>query len=450
MTDKQKNENKRIAENLCFYIKKKYKSEAEFCREYIKRRSAQEESFVVSDNTEKNMYEALRRMKRGEECIQIKQLPYFTELLGVTCEDILSLDKPIEADRERITSYNTACSSDEKVWEEYFNHKECLGAYCDEYGMTVVDYAIKLRNYGLIKFIAERKENSPYKDIMECFQSTAVERDMIRSATEYWNYSGRDFERNDGNRKRKEIIYMAIKNNDVDMLENLKAKNEFLFEVTMDYCGEDKPVKDHFYDKKMLELISETRSNKVIDYYSQGSESKYKHVYIFPYVSEIVDMLLSKGKTEMALIALRNICAYNRRIVQEIESVLDKYLDNVKDQCANHLIFEYMRNLPKGTRAGYYYPDEDLLKESMKNDLKDKNIEIKPIGNSSLVYEIMLNFGGHFRFVPVKIDVSSDDPIIKEIIDDINCDYAWMFNYQNNIGFVIDRYFENNKGDEDA
>ena len=395
------------------------------------------------------MYEALRRMKRGEECIQIKQLPYFTELLGVTCEDILSLDKPAKADRERITNYNTACSNYERVWEEYFNHKDVLGAFCDENGMTVVDYAVKLRNYELIKFISDRKVNSPYKEIMECFQSTALERDMIRSAAEYWNYSGRTFERNDGNRKRKEIIYMAIKNNDVDMLETLKAKNEFLFEVTMDYSGGHKPVKEYFYDKKMLELIAETRSNKVMNYFSQGSESEYKHMYIFPYVSEIAERLISKGKTGMALKALRNICDYNRRIVKRIEAVHDKFLNSFKNYCITNLSCEYWENHRQGLKKEYTEPDDEMLKERMKKDLKGKSIEIKPVENSSLIYEIQI-YGGHFRFVPVKIDFSSDDPIIKEVIDDINTAYEWMFNYQSDISTVVDRYFEKNKGDEDV
>ena len=450
MTDKQKNENKRIAENLCFYIKKKYKSEAEFCREYIKRRSEQEESFVVADNTEKNMYEALRRMKRGEECIQIKQLPYFTELLGVTCEDILSLDKPIEADRERITNYNTACSSDEKIWEEYFNHKECLGAYCDEYGMTVVDYAIKLRNYGLIKFIFGKKDISPFKEIVESFQSTYLEFEMIRGASEYWNCSRRPLKKDDGNSKRKEIIYMAIKNNDVDMLESLDAKNECFFVHTIDSNGYILPVKENFYDHNILELIAETRSNKVINYFSQGSESKSRHMYIFPYISDVVEMLLSKGKMGMAVHALNNIRDYNEILAQRVEFTLNNYLSNYERSCISNLNYEYLINLPKGEKPDPNYPDLDTLKSEMKNSLNRKNMKVKPVRDSSLVYEIDLFPGGHFRFVPVKINALSDDPIIKELVDDINNDYEWMFNYHNNISSVIDRYFENSKGEEDV
>ena len=449
MTDKQKNENRKIAENLCYFISKseKYKSEAEFCRDYIKQRKKLDSNFRAraTDNTEKNFYDTFGRMKKGEANIQIEQLPYFTELLGVTCEDILCFDKPAKADRERITNYNTACSSDERVWEEYFNHKDALGAFYDEYGMTVVDYAVKLRNYGLIKFIFDRKDKNPYKYITECFQSTTLESEMIRNSSRCWNCSERFFEKNDGNRKRKEIIYMAIKNNDVDMLECLKAKNEFLFEVSMDYNG-DMPSKDFFFDQTMLELIAETRSNKVLNYYSQGSETKMNYMYIFPYISEIVDMLLSKGKMRMAINVLKNIGCYNRKIVQRIELVLDKYLTAIKESCVNHLTFEYMRNLPRGAKAGYYYPDEDLLKENMANEIENNDIEIKSVDGSTLVYKIYA-FVGCLRFVPVKINTTSDDPIIKELIDGINNDYEWMFNYHNDISSVIERYFENNKGE---
>ncbi len=449
MTDKQMNENIKIAENLCFFIKKKYNSEAEFCREYIKLRSNLDSSFRVADNTEKNMYDTLGRMKNGKASIQVEQLPYFTELLGVTCEDILSLDKPAKADRDRITNYNTACSSDEKVWEEYFNHKEDLGAYCDEYGMTVVDYTIKLRNYELIKFIVNRKENSPYKDIMECFQSTALEHDMIFSTNKYWNYSGRPVMKKEGNRKRKEIIYMAIKNNDVDMLENMKAKNECFFEITIDSNGYNLLKIDYFYDNKVLELISETRSNKVINYFSQGSESERKHMYIFPYISAVVEKLLSKGKTGMAIIALKNIRTYNESIVRRIKSILDIFMSKVEKNYAFDLKYEHLINLSERERPNPDYLNVDVLQREMKDSLKRKSIGIKPVGNSSLVYEIRCYYE-YFRFVPIKTDVSSDDPIIKEIIDDINCDYEWIFNFQNDIDYLVDRYFENNKGDEDV
>lgn len=53
----------------------------------------------------------------------------------------------------RITNYNIAFSKDEQDWIDYINREDCIAAYADEFGKTVVDYAIEFKNYGFINFL---------------------------------------------------------------------------------------------------------------------------------------------------------------------------------------------------------------------------------------------------------------------------------------------------------
>ena len=41
------------------------------------------------------------------------------------------------------------------VWEEYLSREDCIAAYADEFGKTVVDYAIEFKNYDFIKYLVD-------------------------------------------------------------------------------------------------------------------------------------------------------------------------------------------------------------------------------------------------------------------------------------------------------
>ena len=82
-------------------------------------------------------------------------MPIFSELLNVSCEQMLSAGATSVPRTNRRTNYNIAFSTDERDWIDYINREDCIAAYADEFGKTVLDYALEFKNYGFIRFLID-------------------------------------------------------------------------------------------------------------------------------------------------------------------------------------------------------------------------------------------------------------------------------------------------------
>ena len=134
-------DNKKIGAYLKRIIEKKFISHRQFCRKYL------EAVGVEADNEElRKMGNRLSQILKGTKGVQIYDLPVFTELLGVSCEEILSAGKkkyvPTAA---HVTNYDIAYSKDPRVWKEYVEREDKLILNCDEYGKTIIDYIFEFR-----------------------------------------------------------------------------------------------------------------------------------------------------------------------------------------------------------------------------------------------------------------------------------------------------------------
>ena len=79
--------NKEIGTYLGDLIKKNYKSDRQFCVEYLKLRDGQD---APSPDDIQKMQNRISQIKNGNKCVQLEDLPIFSELLGVSFEEILS------------------------------------------------------------------------------------------------------------------------------------------------------------------------------------------------------------------------------------------------------------------------------------------------------------------------------------------------------------------------
>ena len=149
---KVENNNLKIGKYLADLIDRKYESRRSFCRAYI---SATGEK--PSDETVSNMSNRLSQIIKGNKAIQTYDLPYFTELLGVSCEQILSAGEYLVPIANRVTNYSIACSKKEEEWEAYIQRDDKLILNSDEYCKTVLDYALEFGNYEFIKFLMNNK-----------------------------------------------------------------------------------------------------------------------------------------------------------------------------------------------------------------------------------------------------------------------------------------------------
>ena len=94
-------------------IDNKYESRRAFCRDYISLSGG-----VVTDDAVSSMSNRLSQIIKGKKAIQTYDLPYFTDLLGVSCEQILSAGECSVPISNRVTNYSIACSMNTEEWEE--------------------------------------------------------------------------------------------------------------------------------------------------------------------------------------------------------------------------------------------------------------------------------------------------------------------------------------------
>ena len=144
-------DNEKIGGYIANLIKQYYSSDRDFCRKYLKRRNIESNNEEVS-----KMANRLSQIKRGKKSIQIVDLPIFAGLLHVSCEEILAGGSQLEKDTSRLINYTIAQSHDKDKWEEYVNDDRQPILYADEYGKTVLEYAIEFENYDFIKFLVEK------------------------------------------------------------------------------------------------------------------------------------------------------------------------------------------------------------------------------------------------------------------------------------------------------
>ena len=138
--------NNEIGEYLNYLILRKYSSIRKFCKDYLKL-----DRRPVNDDEIRKMANRMSQIIKGAKAIQTYDLPIFTELLDVTCEQILSAGECCVPKKQRTTNYSIAFSKSKRAWDEYIKREDKLILNPDEYDRTVIDYAIEAGNYQFIK-----------------------------------------------------------------------------------------------------------------------------------------------------------------------------------------------------------------------------------------------------------------------------------------------------------
>lgn len=117
-----KTDNTRIGKHLSDLIKNsEYKNDRQFGIAYLKLRDGD----ANPDDIQK-MQNRICQIKKGNKGIQIEDLPIFSELLGVSIEDILSAGTALTPVLNRKTNYSIAFSKDPAEWESYIQRDDKL------------------------------------------------------------------------------------------------------------------------------------------------------------------------------------------------------------------------------------------------------------------------------------------------------------------------------------
>lgn len=313
--------NEKIGQYLADLIEQKYESRRAFCRAYIQ--AAGEEP---SNETLNNMSNRLSQIVKGNKAMQTYDLPYFTELLGVSCEQILSAGECYVPVSNRVTNYSIACSKDPKEWEQYINHADKLILNSDEYCKTVLDYALEFGNYDFIKYLMVNKyiwfDSRKDNDYVQTFGAgTSIKRRDIGFID-----CGLDMKLKTEDELRINLIALAADNGDIEMLNELRARESPQLYYKVHYLSHSALDFDSCYNERMVKHIA-VSGEEILDYFTDSFEIRdrvrYKdgsnrvHTFMFPYISELLDWLIIT-KSSFAETALKKALKYNEKTYKKL------------------------------------------------------------------------------------------------------------------------------------
>lgn len=335
-------DNKEIGNFLSKLIEEKYKSARQFCIAYLKAKGTSQ----PTDEDSQNMANRLSQIKNGGKTIQIYDLPIFSKLLDVSFEQIISAGKCGVPKNSRMTNYTIAQSHNEKEWAAYIEIPDKPILNPDEYGKMVLDYAIEFSNYDFLKFLMDKNyiwfDSRKDKDYIMTFGAgTSIQRikfeerdDGVFILHPQMNDLQRKLATED--RLRMHIISLAADHDDLKTLEKLRAREipELYYRIHYLSCAH--PDFNAHYDKAMVSHIAKS-SDKVLNYFTDTFEirdnirykdgSKRMHIFMFPYISQLLDMLIENESTFLKT-ALEKAIAHNETTMEKLNLLIKQSVNN--------------------------------------------------------------------------------------------------------------------------
>ena len=281
----------------------------------------EEENLPLTESAINTKSGHISEITRGITAIQIKDLPIFTKLLDVSCEDILSAGKVRSYNENHITNYILA-THDEKLWQSYINNEAEFLLNPDEYDKTILDYAFEFKNYELLKHLVDNEyiwfvEPNPGERCGMSFHGgTSIKRRPLeKSKTMEDQLTGDDS-------LRRKMIVLAIENNDIDMLYEFRAR-----EIPLMYLKLRGAELSMYYDEGLIEAAS--RADKsVLDYFSEVITIKPAHGQspfqcMYPFLGEMIEKLIEQ-KNPYANTVLKRCIEHNKGAYEKVKELKDR------------------------------------------------------------------------------------------------------------------------------
>ena len=276
------------------------------------------------------MSDKLSKIKKGTGSITVEDLPVFTHLLNVTCEELLSAGEFVVPSADYMTVRQFAASDDSREWERFVQRKDRPFLNCDEFGKNAIEYALEFKNYALLKYLMEKGYiwfvgPDPDKYSRNFTAGTSIER---RKPYELDNltYDIQDVTK-DSDRLRREMICLALEYKDLEMLTTLRAREiPTLYGMTI--FSMDGAEVTTFRDEEMIRRIA-AADDSVIDYFSREFTIQERYcsertdTYIFPYIGSVAELLI-KENHPCAEAVLKRCAEHNRKFLQQLEDAVDE------------------------------------------------------------------------------------------------------------------------------
>lgn len=335
-------DNQKIGTYISRLIEQEFRSARQFCIEYLQVDGIKE----PTREDIQNMENRLSQIKKGTKAIQLYDLPIFSELLQVSFEQILSAGKCGEPKNNRMTNYTVAQSHSVGEWIAYIEQKGKPILNPDEYGKTVLDYAIMFGNYDFMKFLMDKNyiwfDSRKDNDYVITFGAgTSIQRVKFeeRDNGVFIRKPDMDdlqYKLATEDQLRMYIISFAADHNDLSMLKKLRAREIPELYYKAHYLSCTCPDFDAHFDKNMVSHIAKS-SDKILDYITEPFEirdrirykdgSNRKHVFVFPYISQLLDMLIENNRSFVKT-ALEKAIEHNERTKEKLKLLIKESINN--------------------------------------------------------------------------------------------------------------------------
>lgn len=323
-------DSKEIGNYLHKLIEKTYPSVRQFCQAYLRLQCIE-----VTDEETRKVQNRFSQIINDKKAIQVYDLPIVCELLGVTCEEILSAGTHTVPQYDRITNYYIAQSKDREVWDRYIKREDRLFLNCDEYRKTVIDYALEFGNYEFMKYLLDEKyiwfvdlSKEGYGLHYEKYYygvGTSIESNLQRFRYADSSLVCELYEKDD---LRTQTIALAIKNNDCEILDSLLARLIPEMYYIDRFGGQKRYDFNARRNDTLIEAIALTDNEKILDYFSDEFIIEQVHGYeipvMFPFLDNLIEVMLNNGKEENAKIFLRKAIKHSKETFKELDLYINE------------------------------------------------------------------------------------------------------------------------------
>lgn len=309
-----------IGRYLAKLIDGSFPSRRQFCKAYLEAGGE-----MANEEEIKKMANRLSQIIKGRKSVQVYDLPIFARLLDVSCEEILNAGKCFVPVTTHMTNYAAAFSQNEKDWESYVHRKDGIILNADEYGKTVIDYALEFKNYKFLRYLMEKGYIYFVGEDRRQYFNNFGAGTKIAKKTDLWkNINILDARLKEDHELRRKMIILAVQNDDIEMLNKLRAREiPALYQAFTLACRMPELEEDR--DEDMIDAVAHA-SNKVLDYFSEEFEieDRLQHVnrFLFPYISEVLEVMIREGH-EYTERVLKSVISHNQYTYEKLSELLE-------------------------------------------------------------------------------------------------------------------------------
>lgn len=327
------------------------------------------------DDVELNrMNNRLSQICNGQNGIQMEDMLIFSDLLGVSCEEILSAGERRVPVSSHMTNYDIAFSQDEELWSSYMKREDKLFLNSDEYGKTVIDYAIEFKNYPFIKWLLDEEfiwlvDNSEYRQFGYSYGGgTSIEKrapwDMDNAVPLQVKYD---------DQLRLKIITLALENEDYDVLDEFRAR-ETPFLHRVGYLN-DRDDAYQYYNEDYIHAIANASDN-VLEYFAKEfelvSNLKWKSQFIYPFLGEVIEVLVENHQFKKAEFLAQHVLTHNQNTYEQVESLINIAYTAACDEWGDKLTEDLKRALRLQIPKQIEYSEKNRMVSFFDSMGKDK------------------------------------------------------------------------------